>query len=60
MSNKKTSRDLLSKIKPLLSSTPIMRAEVIMDINDLAILKVEFVVTQEILDKLNSCVEDDK
>lgn len=48
------SKNLIDKIKPLLSDTPIMNSNVILDVNDCARIRVEFVLTKEIIAALAS------
>ena len=44
-----TGVDLIKTVKPLLSSTPIMHADIEMAIDDISVLTVKFIVTPEIL-----------
>ncbi len=48
-----TSKDLIGRIKPLLSELPINHADIQMDINDVAVLNVRFLVTQDLLDAIS-------
>lgn len=48
-----TSKDLISRMKPLLSELPINHADIQMDINDVAFLDVRFLVTQDLLDAIS-------
>ena len=41
--------DLIKAVKPLLSSTPIMRANIEMAIDDIGVLTVKFIVTPDII-----------
>jgi len=47
--NPKIGLGLIKKIKPLLSDSPIMRANVEIGLNDISVINVEFILTDEIL-----------
>ena len=50
--SKLSSIELIKRIKPELSSLSISNATITMDVNDVARLKVEFIVTDELIVKL--------
>lgn len=55
-SKAESGRDLIKKIKPLLSSQPIMSAKMNLEINGIGRLTVEYIVTKEMLEALASQV----
>ncbi len=50
--------DLIKSIKPLLSDTPIMNANIEMAIDNIGVLTVKFIVTPEILKAMSEVSAD--